>query len=175
MMETKKYKRLPYGNSDFRDMILNNYAYVDKTRFIAELERESNRNHFFIRPRKFGKSLFFKMLNYYYNINYKNEFEQLFGNLYIGRHPTPERNSYAVMEFDFSGLSTGSEESFMKSFSNKVQDSVREFLDINDNIIPDAQHLIRMIDEERPGIDALTKAFATVSKHGIKIYLIIDE
>ncbi|MDR3266423.1 MAG: AAA family ATPase, partial [Tannerella sp.] len=175
MMETKIFKRLSYGNSDFRDMILNNYAYVDKTRFIAELERESNRNHFFIRPRKFGKSLFFKMLNYYYNINYKNEFEQLFGNLYIGRHPTPERNSYVVMEFDFSGLSTGSEESFMKSFSNKVQDSVREFLDINDNIIPDAQHLIKMIDEKDPGIDALTKAFAAVSKCGIKIYLIIDE
>ncbi|MDR3246737.1 MAG: AAA family ATPase [Prevotellaceae bacterium] len=70
-METKIFKQAPYGNSDFRDMILNNYAYVDKTRFITELEKESNRNHFFIRPRKFGKSLFFKMLNYYYNINYK--------------------------------------------------------------------------------------------------------
>jgi hypothetical protein len=40
-METKTVKKVPYGNSDFRDMILNNYAYVDKTRFIAELEREA--------------------------------------------------------------------------------------------------------------------------------------
>ncbi|MDR3268676.1 MAG: AAA family ATPase, partial [Tannerella sp.] len=70
-METKTVKKVPYGNSDFRDMILNNYAYVDKTRFIAELEREANRNHFFIRPRKFGKSLFFRMLDCYYNINFK--------------------------------------------------------------------------------------------------------
>jgi hypothetical protein len=62
-METKIFKRLPYGNSDFRDIVLQNYAYVDKTRFIEQLENESNRNHFFIRPRKFGKSLFLRMLN----------------------------------------------------------------------------------------------------------------
>ena len=127
-METKAFKRLPYGISDFRDMILNNYAYVDKTRFIAELENESNRNHFFIRPRKFGKSLFFKMLYYYYNISYKDEFEQLFGSLYIGKHPTPERNSFVIMEFDFSGLDTGGEEEFRRSFSQKVQDAVCLFL-----------------------------------------------
>jgi hypothetical protein len=60
-METKTFKRLSYGNSDFRDMILHNYAYVDKTRFIVELEGEANWNHFFIRSLKFGKSLFFKI------------------------------------------------------------------------------------------------------------------
>ncbi|MDR3267770.1 MAG: ATP-binding protein [Tannerella sp.] len=74
-MDTKTVKQVPYGISDFRRIITKNYAYVDKTRFIAELEREANPNHFFIRPRKFGKSLFFKMLNYYYNINYKNEMD----------------------------------------------------------------------------------------------------
>jgi hypothetical protein len=61
-METKKYRRLPYGNSDFRSIRMENYAYVDKTRYIELLERESNKNQFFIRPRKFGKSLFFTTL-----------------------------------------------------------------------------------------------------------------
>ncbi|MDR1022170.1 MAG: AAA family ATPase [Prevotellaceae bacterium] len=77
-METTLFKRLPYGNSDFRRIMLQNYAYVDKTRFIEELEKESNPNHFFIRPRKFGKSLFLRTLNCYYNINYftgKSRFE----------------------------------------------------------------------------------------------------
>jgi hypothetical protein len=68
---------VPYGISDFRRIMTRNYAYVDKTRFIAELEREANPNHFFIRPHKFGKSLFFRMLDCYYNINYRDEFEQL--------------------------------------------------------------------------------------------------
>ncbi|MDR0681703.1 MAG: AAA family ATPase, partial [Dysgonamonadaceae bacterium] len=94
-METKKYKRLPYGHSDFKRIICENYAYVDKTKYIEMLERESNPNQFFIRPRKFGKSLFFMTLSYYYDLNEAENFEKLFGDLYIGKHPTPERNSYA--------------------------------------------------------------------------------
>jgi hypothetical protein len=127
MMETKKYKRLPYGNSDFKNIIMEDYAYVDKTQYIEMLEQESNRNQFFIRPRKFGKSLFFTTLLYYYDLNEAENFDKLFGDLYIGKHPTPERNSYAVMMFDFSGLDTKSEERFMISFSSYVQDTVRRF------------------------------------------------
>ncbi|MDR1270562.1 MAG: AAA family ATPase, partial [Planctomycetaceae bacterium] len=88
-MNSTQIKRLPYGTSDFRSIRTENYAYVDKTCFIETLERESNKNHFFIRPRKFGKSLFFSMLSYYYDINYADQFERLFGDLYIGQHPTP--------------------------------------------------------------------------------------
>ncbi|MDR0757436.1 MAG: AAA family ATPase [Tannerella sp.] len=113
-------KQLPSGNSDFRDIILNGYAYIDKTRFIEELEKESNRNHFFVRPRKFGKSTFLTMLRNYYDINTKDEFDQMFGNLYIGKHPTRERNGYAIMEFDFSGLNTSSEKGFVEDFSQAV-------------------------------------------------------
>jgi hypothetical protein len=105
-------------------MILQGYSYIDKTRFIAELENKDNRNHFFIRPRKFGKSTFLTTLRSYYDINAKDEFEQIFGNLYIGKHPTPERNSYAIMEF----LNTSSEEKFAKDFSKAVQSAVCKFL-----------------------------------------------
>ena len=57
-MEVKKFKRLPYGNSNFERLITENYIYIDKTKFIEQLENEDNTYQFFIRPRKFGKSLF---------------------------------------------------------------------------------------------------------------------
>jgi hypothetical protein len=174
-METKLFKRLPSGNSDFRDIMLQNYAYVDKTQFIKKLENESNRNQFFIRPRKFGKSLFLRMLNCYYNLNYKDGFEQLFGSLYIGRNPTPERNRYAILEFDFSGLNTNSESDFKKSFSREVQESVCKLMDDYENIIPDAQEHVRQIKEKDLGIDSLKIAFNTASRYGFQIYTIIDE
>ncbi|MDR1197447.1 MAG: AAA family ATPase, partial [Prevotellaceae bacterium] len=174
-MTARLFKRIPYGNSDFRDIILQGYAYIDKTRFIEDLEREDNRNHFFIRPRKFGKSTFLTMLRNYYNINSKDEFEQIFGNLYIGKHPTPERNSFAIMEFDFSGLNTSSEEKFAKDFSHAVQSAVCKFLRAYDHIIPEAKSLLRQIEKKDPGVNAMTDAFNSVIKKKIKIYLIIDE
>ncbi|MDR2622506.1 MAG: ATP-binding protein [Dysgonamonadaceae bacterium] len=174
-METKLFKRLPYGKSDFRDIMLKNYAYVDKTRFIEMLEKEANPNHFFIRPRKFGKSLFLRTLNCYYNINYKNEFESMFGNLYIGKNSTPERNSYAMLEFDFSGMDTSDEGSFKLSFSRKVQGAVRLFLNLYRNIIPDSGSLVQQIDTEHPGIGALEIAFDAATNNGFRIYVIIDE
>ena len=61
-MATKNFKRLPYGNPDFESIRTRNFAYVDKTRFIELLENEANASQFFIRPRKFGKSLFLSTL-----------------------------------------------------------------------------------------------------------------
>ncbi|GHT43199.1 hypothetical protein AGMMS49965_16480 [Bacteroidia bacterium] len=174
-MEAKKYKRLPYGNSDFRSIILENYAYVDKTQYIEMLEQESNKNQFFIRPRKFGKSLFFMTLWYYYDLNYADEFDSVFGNLYIGKHPTPERNSYAILQFDFSGLDTSSEEGFVKSFSEKVEMTVTHFLNTYRHIIPDSKVLIQQIINEKRGIGSLQIAFNAVEAAGKGIFVIIDE
>ncbi|MDR1022656.1 MAG: AAA family ATPase, partial [Prevotellaceae bacterium] len=111
-MEATTPKRLPYGNSNFEKIRTGSYAYIDKTRFIELLEQEDNDNLFFTRPRKFGKSLFFSMLSHYYDINQADKFEQLFGDLYIGRHPTPKHNTYLVLNLDFSGLDTSSEDCF---------------------------------------------------------------
>jgi hypothetical protein len=68
-------KLLPDGISDFEVMMTENYAYVDKTRFIKMLEKEPNPYHFFIRPRKFGKSLFFSILYNYYCLNKAQQFQ----------------------------------------------------------------------------------------------------
>ncbi|MDR0700196.1 MAG: AAA family ATPase, partial [Tannerella sp.] len=174
MNGNKTVKILPYGNSNFKDIILNNYAYVDKTRYIEMLERESNRNQLFIRPRKFGKSLFLTTLMSYYDINEEENFDKLFGNLYIGKHPTPKRNAYAVIKFDFSGLNTKSEEGFTKSFSSRVQDTVRKFLERYRPVFSEAGLYIRQIDEEQPGINALSKMVAVATEE-IRIFIVIDE
>jgi hypothetical protein len=79
--------RIPYGISNYKTLVGEGYIYIDRTNFI-ELIEERYRYIFFLRPRKFGKSLFLSMLDYYYNIKYKANFERLFGQFYIGRKPT---------------------------------------------------------------------------------------
>jgi hypothetical protein len=139
------------------------------------LENESNPNQFFIRPRKFGKSLFFTTLAYYYDLNEAENFDELFGHLYIGKHPTPERNSYAILKFDFSGMDTSSEKGFVKSFSTNVENRVYSFFHLYNHIFPNADKYIRQIEEEKPGILALEKVFDAAETDKVKIYFIIDE
>lgn len=89
-----------YGMMNFIDVRKGNYYYVDKTHFIEKIE-DANR-FFFIRPRRFGKSLTLSMLRHYYYVLEKDKFEQWYGDLYIGKHPTPERVSYLVIYPDFA-------------------------------------------------------------------------
>ena len=77
--------KLSYGISNFEQLISNGYVYVEKTRFIELLENESNSYQLFIRPRKFGKSLFFTTLSCYYDLNYADKFETLFKGLAVHR------------------------------------------------------------------------------------------
>jgi hypothetical protein len=174
-MSEKKFKRLPYGTANFESLISKNYYYVDKTRFIEMLENETNPYQFFIRPRKFGKSLFFSILDHYYDLNKAKDFETLFGDLYIGKNPTPNHNSYLMMQFDFSGMNTCSEEEFQISFSRNVQTTVRHFINYYNSFFPEFQRLIQQIDTEKPGIDALRVAYSAADTAGKKIFVIIDE
>lgn len=79
-------KKIPYGMTDFERIIRENFYYIDKTEYIAKIE-DTTSFFFFVRPRRFGKSLFLNMLGQYYDINKKDKFEEIFGNLYIGKHP----------------------------------------------------------------------------------------
>ncbi len=94
-------KRVPYGVSDFRRVILEDQYYVDKTMYIPLLEAQPD-YLIFIRPRRFGKSLFLSMLEYYYDCNQKENFDALFGNLWIGSQPTPLQGQFQVLTLDFS-------------------------------------------------------------------------
>ena len=86
-------KRLPYGVSDFVSIITRNRYYVDKTTYLAQLERETD-TIIFIRPRSFGKSLFLSMMEVYYVKAMRDRFDELFGNLWIGKNPTKLKNRY---------------------------------------------------------------------------------
>ena len=71
-----KIKEIPYSVSDFIEIIRSNMYYVDKTMYLPKLE-EQPRNLFFIRPRRFGKSLWTSMMCAYYDLNRKDEFQEL--------------------------------------------------------------------------------------------------
>jgi hypothetical protein len=98
VMET--VKQIPYGMSNFEDVIMQNRYYVDKTMYIPLLEDQAN-YLIFIRPRRFGKSLLLSMLRSYYDLSQKDKFQQLFGNLWIGQHTTPLQGKYQILYLDF--------------------------------------------------------------------------
>lgn len=134
-------KRIPYGISNFEVLREKNYLYVDKTSYIELLDRYAP-YQFFIRPRRFGKSLFISMLENYYDINKEGKFEELFDDLYIGKNPTEERNKFLVWKISFAGVDAGhGEEELRKSFNSKVIVSATKFINqysnlLEDNIIP---------------------------------------
>ena len=86
-------KRIPYGMQNFEDIRERDCYYVDKTMYLPMLEDQP---HYliFIRPRRFGKSLFWDMLRSYYDLSQKENFQQLFGDLWKGKHPTPLQGKY---------------------------------------------------------------------------------
>ena len=100
-------KRIPYGVSNFVEVVEQNQYYVDKTPYLPMLEEQPS-NLFFIRPRRFGKSIFLSMLRAYYDIAQKEKFEARFGKLWIGQHPTPLQGTFQVLALDFSRASGGS-------------------------------------------------------------------
>jgi Predicted AAA-ATPase len=95
--------KFPYGIADFRKLVIGGYYYADRTGYIPAIE-DAGEQLLFLRPRRFGKSLLLSMLENYYDLRRAGEFERLFGHLAIGQNPTPNRNQYFVMRWDFSGV-----------------------------------------------------------------------
>lgn len=121
-------KKLPYGLSNYSTLINDNFLYVDKTKYIETMENLHDRFVFFLRPRRFGKSLFTSVLENYYDVNKGEDFEKLFGDTYIGKNPTKEKNSYCVLKFNFSSLSTNSREKLEEEFTNKIREGLELFM-----------------------------------------------
>jgi len=123
-------KKIIYGNSNFRKIKINNdYLYIDKTYYIEKLEKLNEDFLIFLRPRRFGKSLFLSTLQYYYDENSADEFEQIFSDTYIGKNPTPLKNSYKILFFEFSGINVdaGIEEIYER-FTFKTRISIGRYL-----------------------------------------------
>lgn len=103
----EEVKRIPYGVSNFVEVVEQNQYYVDKTMYLPLLEKQPS-NLFLIRPRRFGKSIFLSMLRAYYDIAQKDKFQKRFGNLWIGSQPTPLQGMFQIVHLDFSRASGGS-------------------------------------------------------------------
>ena len=162
-------KELPYGISDYEKLIESNCYYIDKTKYIEQLEIPSNSYVMFLRPRKFGKTLFTSMLENYYDVNKKDKFEELFKETYIGKNPTELKNSYYILRFNFAGIMTKDEETTIEGFREKVIVSIQDFIDsykIDFYINP------KLSTEGL--LNSLIVAFKN-QKQNEKMYVIIDE
>ena len=122
-------KKLPYGISNYEELVKDGYYYVDKTMYIEQLENLAEKRIMFLRPRKFGKTLFTSTLENYYDIKKKEEFEILYGDTYIGKKPTKLKNSYHILKFNFSGIDTTNEETTIKGFKKEVASSIKVFVE----------------------------------------------
>lgn len=146
------------------------YAYVDKTMFIERLEEENLDYPFIVRPRRFGKSLFTTMLADYYDLNKADKFDKLFSDTYIYEHKTSLQGKFRILNFDFSGLDTGS--SLIDSFSRSIKDCFASFL---------RAYPVKGIEpnclKDEPNLPAtLFNTFCNlVEDGGRNIYIIIDE
>ena len=164
-------KRIPYGMMNFAVIRRDDCYYVDKTRFIPMIE-DADKFFFFIRPRRFGKSLTVSMLQNYYDIRTKDKFDALFGNLYIGKHPTPDRNSYLVLYLNFSGI-IGELHNYRKGLDAHCQIMFDYFCDIYANCLPPG--IREKLDEKEGAIEQLEYLFTECNKTNQRIYLFIDE
>jgi len=164
-------KLLPYGMMNFEDIRLDNYYYVDKTSYIPLIE-QSDRFFFFIRPRRFGKSLTLNMLQHYYDVRTKDKFDSLFGDLYIGKHPTKDRNSYLVIKLNFSGI-TGELHNYRKSLDEHCRIVFDYFCDVYADYLPEG---IKEKMAEKDGVvSQFEYLFTECARVNQKIYLFIDE
>ena len=162
-------RKLPNGISNYEDIVREDRLYVDKTMYIEKIENLSDKTIMFLRPRKFGKTLFTSTLECYYDINKKDKFEELFRNTYIGKNPTENRNKYCILRFNFSGISTENIEETIKGFKNSTIESIKLFiakynLDFYINESQEAEEIL----------NSLYTAFQ-IQKANEKIYVIIDE
>jgi hypothetical protein len=120
--------KIPYGQSHFESVITGNYFYQDRSMFIGLLENWNSKYPIFLRPRRFGKSLFVSMLHYYYDLTHKSKFQELFGHLQIGQQTTPLANSFMVLRLDFSAINTATHETTFNGFLDNVRFGINGLL-----------------------------------------------
>ena len=167
----EKYKLLPYGISDYAQVKREGKYMVDKTMYLERMERAGN-FLFLIRPRRFGKSMFLSMMESYYDIETKDNFDLLFGDTYVGSHPTAERNEYQVLRLDFS-----------KPGGNKdtIEENVNGYLDLmyGDFVSRYAKYYpenyVVEYNQQKSTSDRVNYVHQKFATNKIKSYLIIDE
>ncbi|MCK4261274.1 MAG: AAA family ATPase, partial [Halanaerobiales bacterium] len=167
--------KLPYGITDFKELRIENYFYIDKTKYIEIIENLNSKYLFYIRPRRFGKSLFLSTIEHYYDLNQKDVFEKLFSGLYIGDNPTKLKNEYFILSFDFSGLNTDSQERLKDSFRKTVLSSLIDLLDKYRSFFTGVEEVISELKNEFDLKRMLEIVYMLIKRTGKKVYILIDE
>ena len=171
-METKRNDlQIPYGVSDFKTLRTENLYYVDKSEYIRRLE-QAGRFLFFVRPRRFGKSLFASMLRCYYDIREKENFKSLFGDLAIGRNPTGSENRYQILYLDFSQVNRGANLSLQARFDAYMGVRLDGFVDAYAEYY-DADFIREF--KSAPAAGKFTMLATRAQQKGYRLYLILDE
>jgi hypothetical protein len=164
-------KRIPYGVADYGRLRRENAYYVDKTHYIPRIEAAPF-YLFCIRPRRFGKSLWLSVLQHYYDVNQTANFAFLFGETYIGQNPTPDRNSYLILFFNFALVNPALskvEASFESTGSNEIDSFLRRYERFF------SAESVQYIQAGANVADKLQRIFYHAAEQQLKIYLLIDE
>jgi hypothetical protein len=167
--------KLSYGVSSFEKLRSEGYFYVDKTKYMEILENLPESCVVLLRPRRFGKTLFANMLGYYYDRLHPEKFDPLFKGTYIHDHPTPKRNSYMILKFNFSGINTETLQNANEGFMVEVRSRVNVFLGIYSHYFS-TDETDRILKQAKPN-DMLSDLFSSIEKKqlGKSVYVIIDE
>ena len=171
MNQPVKRKRIPYGMMNFIDVREDDCYYVDKTHYIPLIEN-ANKYFFYIRPRRFGKSLTISMLRHYYNILEADKFERWYGDLYIGKHPTPERNSYLIIYLNFAVVNAELN-SYRQSLDAHCNTEFNFFCDVYAQYLPEG--IKEEMNKKKGAVEQLDYLYKECIKTNQQIYLFIDE
>ena len=168
-----RQEQIPYGVKDFKRIRLENFYYVDKTEYVRELERRAN-FIFFVRPRRFGKTLLCETLKCYYDVAEKENFQALFGDLAIGRDPTDQANRYFVLMLDFSQVGKSAAPTWGEKFERYMLAALRNFALEHRRWLETVTDVDRLVQKTDAGelYDALVPL---VRQCGCRLYVIVDE
>lgn len=164
-------KRIPYGVSNFVEVVEQNQYYVDKTMYLPLLEDQPD-SLFFIRPRRFGKSIFLSMLRAYYDISQKEMFQKRFGNLWVGEHPTPLQGTFQIFYMDFSRVG-GLDRSLAENFDDYCCGGLDDFASIYEPYY--YLGFQQEMKEQYGSTNKLNLLERKSRQYGAKLYLIVDE
>ena len=164
-----------YAQANFETLIADKNIYIDRTGYIRGIENHSNRNLLFVRPRRFGKSLWVSILHYYYGVEHKDKFETLFGHLTIGKKPTPLRNSYLILTFQFAGIDVETDDSVFYGFRENVKTGILSCMAAySDYFSAEEKEEIKTVDTPANMIQTFFRMYKD-KNIPYKLYVLIDE
>ncbi len=174
MISQAEVKKIPYGITDYKLVRQGNYYFLDKTQYIIEIEH-FGRYLFFIRPRRFGKSFFLSLLESYYDIYYKEQFQELFSGTTIYTHPTPEQGQYLVLSFNLSQIEPAKdklETSFIAHTKSRALSFLLKYADL---LLKNVDFTKKSIEESSSPADILSYIINFCKDSHRDLYVIVDE